>query len=70
MAQGAAQGQGCWHLEGVFEERVGDGVGVGDGGEPRMVCHKSVRQEEVSMGKEGSVWGRGAEGRRRGQRWE
>lgn len=62
MAQGLLRVRTTWHLEGSLRERVGDGVGVGDGEEnPGWSATNLSDRRRVSMGKEGSV-GEGAEG--------
>ena len=63
MAQGLLRVRTTWHLEGSLRERVGEGVGVGDGEEnPGWSATNLSDRRRVSMGEEGSVWGRGAEG--------
>lgn len=63
MAQGLLRVRTTWHLEGSLRERVGEGVGVGDGEEnPGWSATNLSDRRRVSMGEEGSVWGRVAEG--------
>ena len=56
--QGLLRVRTSWHLEGSLRERVGNGVGVGDGEEnPGLsATNLSDRRRRMSMGEEGSVW--------------
>ena len=56
--QGLLRVRTSWHLEGSLRERVGNGVGVGDGEEnPGLsATNLSDRRRRMSMGEAGSVW--------------